>query len=62
MYMEKEYSDPPPATMEMGFGPRPGVDQVWAKRDENDKVIEYFIVEAKGPGAKFLTGAKKVTR
>jgi len=53
MYMEKEYSDPPPpATMEMGFGPGPGVDQVWAKRDENDKVIEYFIVEAKGPGAK----------
>ena len=60
MYMEKEFSDPPPpATMEMGFGPGPGVDQVWAKRDENGKVIEYFVVEAKGPGAKLTTGAKK---
>ncbi|WP_244958547.1 RHS repeat-associated core domain-containing protein [Pseudoalteromonas fuliginea] len=60
MYMEKEFSDPPPpAKMEMGFGPGPGVDQVWAKRDENDKVIEYFVVEAKGPGAKLLTGANK---
>lgn len=60
MYMEKEFSDPPPpATMEMGFGPGPGVDQVWAKRDENGKVIEYFVVEAKGPGAKLLTGANK---
>ncbi|WP_259395928.1 MULTISPECIES: hypothetical protein [unclassified Pseudoalteromonas] len=58
--MEKEFSDPPPpAKMEMGFGPVPGVDQIWAKRDENDKVIEYFVVEAKGPGAKLLTGAKK---
>ena len=60
MYMDKEFSDPPPpAKMEMGFGPGPGVDQVWAKRDENNKVIEYFVVEAKGPGAKLLTGAKK---
>ncbi|MBE4586369.1 hypothetical protein BOO29_15675 [Vibrio navarrensis] len=25
---------------------------MWAKRDENGKVLEYFIVEAKGPGAK----------
>lgn len=60
MYMEKEFSDsPPPAKMEMGFGPVPWVDQIWAKRDENGKVIEYFVVEAKGPGAKLLTGAKK---
>ena len=60
MYMEKEFSDaPPPAKMEMGFGPVPWVDQIWAKRDENGKVIEYFVVEAKGSGAKLLTGAKK---
>lgn len=52
-YMEKHFAKPPPpAQMELGFGPGPGVDQIWAKRDENGKVLEYFIVEAKGPGAK----------
>ena len=30
----------------------PGVDQIWAKRDKDGNVLEYFIVEAKGPGAK----------
>ncbi|MFH4666535.1 hypothetical protein WMQ48_17675 [Vibrio cidicii] len=51
--MEKHFAKPPPpAQMELGFGPGPGVDQIWAKRDENGKVLEYFIVEAKGPGAK----------
>ncbi|WP_216712735.1 hypothetical protein [Pseudoalteromonas sp. TB64] len=43
----------------MGFGPDLGVDQVWAKRDKDGKVIEYFVVEAKGPDAKLLTGANK---
>ncbi|WP_299010705.1 hypothetical protein [uncultured Shewanella sp.] len=53
MYMEKHFATPPPpAKMELGFGPGPGVDQIWSKRDENGKVLEYFVVEAKGPGAK----------
>ena len=38
--------------MEIGFGPGPEIDQVWAKRDKDGKVIEYFVVEAKGPCAK----------
>ncbi len=52
-YMEEHFAKPPPpAQMELGFGPGPGVDQVWAKRDNDGNVLEYFIVEAKGPGAK----------
>ena len=52
-YMEEHFAKPsPPAQMELGFGPGPGVDQIWAKRDSNSNVLEYFIVEAKGPGAK----------
>ncbi|WP_245321430.1 hypothetical protein [Pseudoalteromonas sp. KS88] len=52
-YMAKHFSKPPPpAKMELGFGPCPGVDQIWAKRDKDGNVLEYFIVEAKGPGAK----------
>ena len=52
-YMEKHFSKPPPpAQMELGFGPGPGIDQIWAKRDKDGHVLEYFIVEAKGPGAK----------
>ena len=59
-YMAKHFSKPPPpAQMELGFGPGPGFDQVWAKRDKNGNVLEYFIVEAKGPGAKLTKGAKK---
>ncbi|HBC3535488.1 hypothetical protein M2G69_19225 [Vibrio vulnificus] len=51
--MEEHFAKPPPpAQMELGFGPGPGVDQVWAKRDNDGNVLEYFIVEAKGPGAK----------
>ncbi|MBB1482148.1 hypothetical protein H5186_22290 [Pseudoalteromonas sp. SG41-2] len=53
------YKPPPPAKMELGFGPGPGFDQVWAKRDKNGNVLEYFIVEAKGPGAELTKGAKK---
>ncbi|HFQ4837045.1 hypothetical protein [Vibrio vulnificus] len=52
-YMETHFAKPPPpAQMELGFGQGPGVDQVWAKRDNDGNVLEYFIVEAKGPGAK----------
>jgi gas vesicle protein len=59
-YMEKHFSKPPPpAQMELGFGPGPGVDQIWAKRDKDGNVLEYFIVEAKGPGAKLSTGSAK---
>ncbi|WP_231621093.1 contractile injection system protein, VgrG/Pvc8 family [Pseudoalteromonas sp. NZS71] len=59
-YMAKHFSKPPPpAKMELGFGPGPGFDQVWAKRDKDGNVLEYFIVEAKGPGAKLTKGAKK---
>ena len=50
---------PPPAQMEMGFRPGLGFDQIWAKRGKNGNVIEYFIVEAKGPGAKLSKKAKK---
>jgi hypothetical protein len=48
--------------MEMGFGPGPGVDQVWAKRDKDNKVIEYFVVEAKWPGAKLQKTKQKGRR
>ncbi|WNO60350.1 hypothetical protein [Rheinheimera sp. MMS21-TC3] len=59
-YMEKHFSKPPPpAQMELGFGPGPGVDQIWAKRDKNGNVLEYFIVEAKGPGAKLQKTSTK---
>ncbi len=52
MHMEKHFSKPPPpAKMEMGFGPGPGIDQIWVKRDGKGNIIEYFAVEAKGPGA-----------
>ncbi|QBG37697.1 hypothetical protein EMK97_03820 [Litorilituus sediminis] len=62
-YMEKHFSKPPPpAQMELGFGPGPGVDQVWAKRDKDGKVLEYFIVEAKGPGAKLGKTSKGFTQ
>jgi len=37
--------------MILGFGPGPGVDQIWAKYDQNGKILEYIIVEAKGPNA-----------
>ena len=47
------------AKMELGFGPGPGIDQIWAKRDKDGNVLEYFIVEAKGPGAQLTKGAKK---
>lgn len=61
--MEKHFAKPPPpAQMELGFGPGPGVDQIWAKRDENGKVLEYFIVEAKGPGAKLQKNTKGFTQ
>ncbi|OQK49255.1 hypothetical protein XM76_c20778 [Vibrio vulnificus] len=62
-YMETHFAKPPPpAQMELGFGPGPGVDQIWAKRDENGKVLEYFIVEAKGPGAKLQKTSKGFTQ
>ena len=48
--------------MEMGFGPGPGVYQVWAKRDKDNKVIEYFVVEAKWPGAKLQKTKQKGRR
>ncbi|EHA1124187.1 hypothetical protein FG475_03520 [Vibrio navarrensis] len=35
---------------------------MWAKRDENGKVLEYFIVEAKGPGAKLQKTTKGFTQ
>ncbi|MDK2614851.1 hypothetical protein QO218_03730 [Vibrio vulnificus] len=57
--MEEHFAKPPPpAQMELGFGPGPGVDQVWAKRDKDGNVLEYFIVEAKGPGAKLQKTSK----
>ena len=59
-YMTKHFSKPPPpAQMELGFGPGPGFDQIWAKRDQNGNVLEYFIVEAKGPGAKLTDTSTK---
>ncbi|HFQ5326546.1 TPA: hypothetical protein ACGUOR_002483 [Vibrio vulnificus] len=58
-YMEEHFAKPPPpAQMELGFGPGPGVDQIWAKRDKDGNVLEYFIVEAKGPGAKLQKTSK----
>lgn len=63
MYMQKNLSKPPPpATMEMGFGPGPGLDQVWAKRNDKGEVLEYFVVEAKGPGAKLQKTKTKGTQ
>ncbi|MBB1482157.1 hypothetical protein H5186_22335 [Pseudoalteromonas sp. SG41-2] len=62
-YMAKHFSKPPPpAKMELGFGPGPGVDQIWTKRDKNGNVLEYFIVEAKGPGAKLGKTSKGFTQ
>ncbi|MCU8056478.1 hypothetical protein L5L78_09700 [Shewanella sp. SM34] len=52
-YMQDTFSQPPPpAKMAMGFGPGPGLDQVWTKCAPDGTVLEYFVVEAKGPGAK----------
>ena len=48
--------------MELGFGPGPGFDQVWAKRDKDGNVLKYFIVEAKGPGAKLGKTSKGFTQ
>ena len=60
MYMEKHFATPPPpAQMELGFSPGPGVDQIWSKRDANGNVLEYFVVEAKGPGAKLQETSTK---
>ena len=62
-YMAKHFSKPPPpAKMELGFGPGPGIDQVWAKRDKDGNVLKYFIVEAKGPGAKLGKTSKGFTQ
>ncbi len=60
MFMEKNFATPPPpAEMVLGFGPGRGFDQVWLKRDSQNNISEYFIVEAKGPGAKLSKGADK---
>jgi hypothetical protein len=42
-----------------GFEPGTGFDQVYIKRAADGTIEEYIIVEAKGPGAKLSTGAKK---
>ena len=55
-YMTKNHPD---AEMVRGFETGPGFDQVYVKRAADGSIEEYIIVEAKGPGAKLGTKAKK---
>ncbi|TAA47784.1 hypothetical protein [Corallincola spongiicola] len=55
-YMEQNHPD---AQMVRGFESGTGFDQVWVKRNVDGTVNEIIIVEAKGPGAKLGTKAKK---
>lgn len=55
-YMSKKHPD---LEMARGFQKGTGFDQVYVKRDAQGKIVEYTVVEAKGPGAKLATGAKK---
>lgn len=55
-YIAEKYPD---HEMIRGFAAGQGVDQIWVKKDSSGTVTEILVVEAKGPGAKLSTGAKK---
>ena len=42
-----------------GFAPGTGFDQVYVRRDAAEKIVEYLIVEAKGPNATLSTESAK---
>jgi len=55
----KVMKDFPDAELAQGFEVGQGYDQIWEIKNEKGEIVEYIIVEAKGPGAKLSTGAKK---
>jgi hypothetical protein len=53
-------AEEPSAELIRGFMVGDGFDQIWARRGANGEIIEYIIVEAKGPGAQLGETVNKV--